>query len=199
MIQIKLAGTISSAPKFSHKAFGENFYEFYVDVERLSGTVDHIPCMIPEIYLNEIPEERIYISGDIRTHMMANDEKKVAIYVFTRNVSEWHCEDLNEVTGWGYISRVSEARETPETAMLITDFVITSIVSKMGKKAYIPSIAWNRNAIRVAEMTKRGDVVEVQGRLQSREYLKVLDSGEEEIRTAYELSVSTLEIMEDAV
>ena len=61
-----------------------------------------------------------------------------------------------------------------------------------GKSDYIPCIAWGRNAQYAARFGV-GDRLTLTGRLQSREYQKLLDSGEYMVRSAYEVSAFTLE------
>ena len=59
---------------------------------------------------------------------------------------------------------------------------------------YIPCIAWGRNA-RYSEGLVIGDNVKIWGRIQSRQYQKKFDSGEVISKTAFEVSVSKMEIM----
>jgi single-stranded DNA-binding protein len=61
-----------------------------------------------------------------------------------------------------------------------------------GKSDYIPCIAWGRNAQYAARFNV-GDRISLTGRLQSREYQKLLDNGEYMTRNAYEVSAFTLE------
>jgi single-stranded DNA-binding protein len=61
-----------------------------------------------------------------------------------------------------------------------------------GKSDYVPCIAWGRNA-QYASRFRIGDRVRLTGRLQSREYQKLLENGEYMIRMAYEVSAFTLE------
>jgi single-stranded DNA-binding protein len=61
-----------------------------------------------------------------------------------------------------------------------------------GKSDYLPCIAWGRNA-QYAARFRVGDRVRIGGRLQSREYQKLLENGEYMSRNAFEVSVFTLE------
>ena len=61
-----------------------------------------------------------------------------------------------------------------------------------GKSDYLPCIAWGRNA-QYASRFHVGDRVHITGRLQSREYQKLTESGEYITRNAYEISAFTLE------
>ena len=46
--QIQLVGTIVSERTFSHEVYGEGFYSFDLEVQRLSDTSDIIPVMCSE-------------------------------------------------------------------------------------------------------------------------------------------------------
>ena len=61
-----------------------------------------------------------------------------------------------------------------------------------GKSDYIPCIAWGRNA-QYASRFQVGDRVRIGGRLQSREYQKLMENGEYMVRNAFEVSAFTLE------
>lgn len=58
---------------------------------------------------------------------------------------------------------------------------------------YIPCILWGRSAQEAASALP-GSKLHVTGRLQSRDYIKVID-GESFTRTAYELSVTEAEFL----
>ena len=59
-----------------------------------------------------------------------------------------------------------------------------------GRADYLPCIAWGSLAARCGRMSV-GDRLRLEGRLQSRQYRKLVD-GEEVTRTAYEVSVMNL-------
>ena len=60
------------------------------------------------------------------------------------------------------------------------------------KSDYIPCIVWGRNA-KFAGTLCVGSRLRLSGRLQSRDYEKLLPSGESVTRTAYEVSLNNLE------
>lgn len=60
-----------------------------------------------------------------------------------------------------------------------------------GRSDYLPVIVWGQNARRAAEL-EVGNSINLLGRIQSREYIKLID-GVENIRTTYEVSVSAFE------
>ena len=59
---------------------------------------------------------------------------------------------------------------------------------------YLPCILWGRTAVEGAQYHTR-DILRITGRLQSRTYIKVTETGSEE-RTAYEISALTAEPVE---
>ncbi|MDF2520750.1 MAG: single-stranded DNA-binding protein, partial [Clostridia bacterium] len=76
----------------------------------------------------------------------------------------------------------------------ITDMLI-AVNRPYNKSDYIPSIAWGRNA-RYSENLNVGDRIKVWGRIQSREYQKKISEDEVVTRTAYEVSISKMEIVD---
>ena len=65
-----------------------------------------------------------------------------------------------------------------------------------GKSDYIPCITWGRSA-RFAAKLSVGDKITLTGRLQSRAYQKQLTDGTVIEKTAYEVSVGHLELIND--
>ncbi len=74
--------------------------------------------------------------------------------------------------------------------------VLIAVNRSYNKSDYIPCIAWGRNA-KYAETLKVGDNVVIRGRIQSRDYQKKISETEVETKTAYEVSVSRLEMVEN--
>ena len=46
--QVRLCGTLDSAPVFSHENHGQRFYKFPLRVDRLSGQADHPVVVVGE-------------------------------------------------------------------------------------------------------------------------------------------------------
>ena len=66
-----------------------------------------------------------------------------------------------------------------------------------GKSDYIPCITWGRSA-RFASKLSVGDRITLSGRLQSRGYQKQMPDGTVVEKTAYEVSVGHLELLDAA-
>ena len=64
------------------------------------------------------------------------------------------------------------------------------------KSDYIPTIAWGRNA-RFCQNLEVGTKVKIVGRVQSRMYEKKHEDGTVENRVAYEVSIGSLEVVEE--
>ena len=45
---VKLGGVVASGLELSHEIYGEKFYRFYIEIDRLSGMSDKIPVIISE-------------------------------------------------------------------------------------------------------------------------------------------------------
>lgn len=102
--------------------------------------------------------------------------------------------DENSIFIDGYICKEPKYRETP-LGREITD-ILLAVNRPYGKSDYIPCICWGRNA-RFAGNLEIGTHIQIEGRIQSREYQKKISDDEFEARTAYEVSASKIEVVEE--
>ena len=197
MNKIRLDGKVTTGPEFSHECKGEKFYKLFLEVGRKSEVVDTLPCLVPEVFLKDVEVgECVGINGEIRTRNNHSDGKrKLEIYVFVLGVDNYEGQDSNSVWLEGYVCKDPLYRETP-LGRKIADLTIASN-RPYGKSDYIPCIVGGRNAL-IASDIPVGEKVMLSGRLQSREYVKMLDDDTREIRVAYELSASSLEVLEES-
>ena len=100
----------------------------------------------------------------------------------------------NEVVLVGYICKKPIYRQTP-FGREISDLLL-AVNRAYNKSDYIPCIAWGRNA-RFCQNIEVGTQVKVVGRVQSRQYEKKHEDGTVETRVAYEVSVGSLEVIEE--
>ena len=172
-------------------------------VRRLSNSEDQIPLMISERLLDVTQDytgEYIMVNGQFRSYNRHEEQKnRLILSVFVREV-EFISEEpdgakTTSVLLDGYICKQPIYRKTP-LGREIADLLL-AVNRPYGKSDYIPCICWGRNA-RYASAFEVGEHVQVLGRIQSREYVKRLSETETEKRTAYEVSVSKLECMDDA-
>ena len=197
--QIKLVGTIVSDKSFSHEVYGEGFYSFDLEVPRLSDTSDIIPVMISERLFSEFDFHvgaKVVIDGQYRSYnSMDSVKNKLVLTCFVKEIRFQTEEDAelntNEIILNGFICKKPIYRTTP-FGREIAD-ILLAVNRAYNKSDYIPCIAWGRNA-RFCQSIDVGQNVKVFGRIQSRQYEKKLDDGTSEIRRAYEVSVSKMEM-----
>lgn len=200
--QVNIAGEVAGDFVYSHEVFGEGFYLLNVSVNRLSDSNDIIPLMISERLIDVNKDYKgcyIEVNGQFRSYNRHEDNKnRLVLSVFVREIRicEEGYESLkpNYIFLDGYICKKPVYRKTP-LGREIADLLL-AINRPYGKSDYIPCICWGRNA-RFAEQFEVGGHIRIWGRIQSREYQKKLSEIEFEKRTAYEVSVSKLEYIEE--
>ncbi len=196
---VSLSGKICETPVFSHQVFGEGFYETKMEIERLSTQKDVIPVTISERLIQEVDLEKgdyLTLEGQFRSYNKIIDGKsKLMLTVFVRECTDNPGqENENTIELTGYVCKPPVYRTTPFKREIAD--VLIAVNRAYNKSDYIPCIAWGRNA-RFASRLEVGDKVELVGRIQSREYQKVLEDGETEVRVAYEISVSRIGYSEE--
>ncbi len=196
---VTIAGRVASKLKFSHEVYGEGFYSFFLEVPRLSKSMDKVPVMVSE---RLVDKEQLGIGtpldleGQFRSYNnYGEDGNKLVLTVFAREIN--FIDDYNDIKNPnqiylnGYICKKPVYRTTP-FGREITD-VLLAVNRPYNKSDYIPCISWGRNA-RFAQSFCIGDNLKVWGRIQSREYQKKFSNGNIETRIAYEVSISKMEI-----
>lgn len=194
-------GKIASTLIFNHKVLGEKFYLADLAVGRLSGKRDIIPLMISERLLDVTQDymgRTVEAIGQFRSYNCHEGVKnRLVLSVFVRELNFLEeftdCTKTNQIYLDGYICKEAIYRKTP-LGREIAD-ILLAVNRPYGKSDYIPCIAWGRNA-RYASGFAVGARVKVWGRIQSREYQKQISEKEHETRTAYEVSISQMEVVE---
>lgn len=200
-----LVGKVTSDKRFSHEIYGESFYIFDLEVSRLSGNADIIPITISERLIIEKELEigdKVAIEGQFRSYNSYENEKnRLILTVFAKDIQFLNDEEeelnekvTNEVTLVGYICKKPIYRQTP-FGREISD-ILLAVNRAYNKSDYIPAIAWGRNA-RFCQNIEVGTKVKITGRVQSRNYEKKFEDGTTQTRTAYEVSISSLEIVNE--
>ncbi len=196
---VNLVGTITSNFTFNHEVFGESFYIAELKVERTSGNYDLIPIMVSDraVDIESLPiGTRVKVFGQFRSFNKHGEEKRrLILSVFTQYVEfDNDFVDSNAIELVGYICKAPVYRKTP-LGREIADLLL-AVNRPYGKSDYIPCITWGRNA-RFAEQLAVGSCVKICGRIQSREFQKKISETETEQRVAYEVSVGTIELLEE--
>ena len=209
---LTLVGKVTGEKKFSHEIYGERFYVFNLEISRLSGNADIIPITVSERIITDemlTQGKNLLVKGQFRSYNSYDNEKnRLILTVFAKDVvevEESNQEDeeneivkkemvTNEVVLVGYICKKPIYRQTP-FGREIAD-ILLAVNRAYNKSDYIPTIAWGRNA-RFCQNLEVGTKVRIIGRVQSRMYEKKYDDGRVENRVAYEVSIGSLEIVED--
>ena len=204
---IILVGKVTSDKVFSHEVYGERFYIFKMEIPRLSGTSDIIPITVSERLLTQDLNigEKIVVKGQFRSYNTYVDNKnRLILTVFAKDIiresdftdeqEEWEKQNIsNEVVLNGYICKTPIYRQTPFKRE-IADLLL-AVNRAYNKSDYIPCIAWGRNA-RYCQNMEVGTCVKIGGRVQSRIYEKKHEDGSVEERVAYEVSIGSMEIVD---
>lgn len=192
---VELCGALAAAPRFSHLSRGERFFIFPVETRRLSGAVDTINVVSREALLAALrieEAERLCVQGELRSFNNRREEgPKLVITVFARALSlAGGGEDVNAITLRGALCKQPVLRVTP-MGRDICDLML-AVNRRCGRSDYLPCICWGARA-RTAALFDVGDGVELTGRVQSRQYIKLID-GEPVEKTAYEVSASEIRL-----
>lgn len=194
---VLLRGTMQELPVFSHENHGRKFYRFYLEVPRLSGTVDLLPVVAELGVLQTLDLSGgscITVRGQVRSHNVTDSTgRHLLIFVFA---SELVAEDgpaINEVDLEGTICKEPTYRRTP-LGREICDMML-AVPRAFHRADYLPCILWGRTAQEGAKCHVR-DRIKIYGRLQSRSYTKFTDEGPQ-TRVAYEISALTAEVGEE--
>ena len=207
---LTLVGKVTGERKFSHEIYGEKFYIFNLEIPRLSGNSDIIPITVSERLIKEdtLNEgKKLLIKGQFRSYNSYENEKnRLILTVFAKDITEVEENNeeenemtrkdtiTNEVVLVGYICKKPIYRQTP-FGREISDLLL-AVNRAYNKSDYIPCIAWGRNA-RFCQNLEVGTEVKIVGRVQSRNYEKKHEDGTVETRVAYEVSVGSLEVINE--
>ena len=195
---LHLSGRVIGEPVVGHEAFGEKFYYLTLGVPRLSGAMDHLPITLSERLLDGAAladGDSLAIEGQVRSYnKIIEGAGRLLITAFAQKiVEENEHENPNQITLTGTLCKAPAYRTTP-FGREIADMML-AVNRAYGKSDYIPCITWGRSA-RFASKLSVGDKISLSGRLQSRGYQKQMPDGTVVDKTAYEVSVGHLELLD---
>ena len=208
---LTLVGKVTGEKRFSHEIYGERFYVFNLEIPRLSGNSDIIPITVSERLIKEETLQechQLLVKGQFRSYnSYENNKNRLILTVFAKDIIEVEEKEedeenemvkkdtiTNEVVLVGYICKKPIYRQTP-FGREISD-ILLAVNRAYNKSDYIPCIAWGRNA-RFCQDIEVGAQVKIVGRVQSRQYEKKHEDGTVETRVSYEVSVGSLEVIEE--
>jgi primosomal replication protein N len=193
--KVLLRGVAAGAPELSHRNHGECYYVFPLCVARLSGARDTINIVCSARLLDTCPVRpcvSLEVTGEVRSfNNRSGKGSRLIITVFARTLAAYQGPAANELVLTGVLCKQPVLRCTP-LGRNICDMIL-AVNRRYGRADYLPCIVWGTLAVTCGRL-QVGQSVRVEGRLQSRNYRKVVDGVGEE-RTAFEISVIKLEVI----
>ncbi len=193
------SGIIKELPVFSHSCYNEDFYKTELNVCRSSGVYDVIEVIVSQkLYpmKNICVDDNLRVEGEYRSkNFWENGKNKLMLSLFAQNIDliiDREPVFENNIEIEGYICKQVIHRKTPLNREIAD--IMLAVNRRNGRSDYIPCIAWGRNAV-FASSLNIGTRIRIEGRIQSRRYIKMTEDGQIE-KTANEVSVSNLEIAE---
>lgn len=189
---VQLRGQSVQEPALSHENHGQRFYRFLLSVRRLSGQADLLPVIATEEqlkYLLPLEGRRLAIEGQLRSfNNKSGQGSRLVISILARTLCLTQEEDRNDIILRGVICKPPVLRRTP-LGRCISDMML-AVNRRYGRADYLPCIAWGQVAMVTGRMAV-GDMLALEGRVQSRIYTKITEGCAQE-RTAYEVSIMHL-------
>ena len=165
--------------------------EGILEVERNSGAIDRIPFTTKQKV--SIHADWVRMFGSVQTKNLKGSDgknhKKTFVCADRIAIIE-HSENKNEVEFTCTLVRKDCLRRTPKGKVVMD---IVAAINDGNGSQYPSCIVWGSVAENV-DCLDIGSELLVQGRFQSREYIKTTEEFEE-VRVAYEISVKTVEVL----
>ena len=162
-------------------------------MRRLSGNCDTLNIVLRASQLEALrtlERDRILITGELRSFNNRRAEgAKLVLTVFAREIAAGGDEDENLVALTGTLCKPPNLRVTP-MGRDICDLML-AVNRRYGRSDYLPCICWGLKARQAADW-RVGTQLRLEGRFQSRGYVKLTEDGPVQ-RVAYEVSVSRAE------
>lgn len=192
----EVSGEILINFTFSHECRGEDFYKTYVEVYGNNGNIDIVPVIVSDrlfdvVIAKDMVGKFVNIRGEFRSHNN-NDSNgnKLDVFLFATDFSfSKKIYMMNKIYLDGYICKFSMQKKTQSGKEMIC--ILLASNRKYKKTDYIPCVIWGRNARYISRLPI-GTRVEIEGRIQSRKYVKRLEDGTKKTRIIYEVSVSCI-------
>lgn len=188
--EVLLEGFPLTPPEWSHENHNTQFYRFFLEIPRLSGTADTLPILLPESMLPQaLSEEALRIRGQLRSfNNRSGIGNKLVLTTYALEIQPGTGVPQNQITLSGTLCKPPVFRRTP-LGRSICDLML-AVPRPYGRADYLPVIAWGQLAVQISTL-QVGSPVHLEGRVQSRVYHKVTDTGAED-RVAYEVSMMHL-------
>lgn len=189
---VELCGSIADKPRFSHVGGSENYFTFPLDIERLSGFVDTINIIVRQELLEKLEIEEcrhLAVTGELRSfNNKRGNGNRLVISVLAKEMYFTDDADKNIVRLTGTICKKPNLRKTPMGRQICD--IMLAVNRRYGRSDYLPCIAWGRLAERASALFV-GDTISLEGRIQSRKYIKT-ENGVSTEKTAFEVSITSV-------
>lgn len=195
--KILLRGRLAQMPAPSHMNHGVAYDLLPLAVPRLSGAEDRLNIVAPRPMLEGLDLREgapLTVRGEVRTfNNRSGVGSRLVVSVFARQLSLEEGPEENRLELSGVLCKAPVLRSTP-LGRTICDMIL-AVNRRYGRSDYLPCIAWGSLAHRCAAMAV-GDSLSLTGRLQSRQYTKLVEGALQE-RTAFEVSIMSLNPRQD--
>lgn len=187
-----LRGTAADEPVPSHENHGKYFYRFPLSIRRLSGQTDVLWIIVTASQLTgllPLTGRRLEVVGQLRSfNNKSGYGSRLVISAYARTLTDTDLEDTNFIELRGALCKPPVLRRTP-LGRCIADIML-AVNRRYGRADYLPCIAWGQIAMLTGHLDV-GSSLALEGRVQSRQYTKVVAGCAQE-RTAYEVSIMHL-------
>lgn len=209
MNEIVLSGYLRNI-RYSHNIGDIQYDRAEIITKRDDGKEDVLSVRFKKFSNPYLNDQFVDLIGNIRSFSERGIDGKnhVLIYVHTYFDIPPQREDGKNITNEflidGRICKIDGMRSTKDGKNNYHFTLANNIISQSGNQklnTYLPLVAWGKLANKISEL-KVGDYVCVRGQLHSRQYKKILESGELEYRTAYEgvvFDFTTSEVYRDDI
>lgn len=187
----ELCGVVCRTPQYSHESRGIRFFTFPLETLRLSGAADQVNVVVREELLRRVPDagERVRAEGELRSfNNRSGVGSRLVLTVYARLIEAGDGPDEDRIWLTGAVCKPPVFRVTP-MGREICD-IILAVSRRYRRSDYIPVIAWGAQAREVSGCGV-GTRLSLRGRLQSRQYTKLVD-GQSVSRQAFEVSAAEI-------
>lgn len=188
MNKIQLKGILKNIQP-SHNIGEIEYYKANLLVTKENGKEDLLNIKFKRFSNKYNENDLVTLIGNIRTYnQKINGKNKVEVYVFTYFDQPEDESIINEVELKGTLCKSNGLRKT-RVGKDVIDFIVLSNVNNL--YSYIPCVAWGKEAKQISKMNL-GEEISIKGQLVSREYKKMLDDKNFQIKVAHEVNISEL-------
>lgn len=189
MNKIELQGIIKNIES-SHKIGDVEYYKANLLVTKENKKEDLLNLKFKRFSCNYKENDKISLVGNVRTFSQKKEDgtNKVEVYVFTYFDLPEDESIVNEADIEGIICKSNGLRKT-RNGKDVLDFILVNSMNNLN--SYIPCVAWGKEAKEISKMNI-GDNLHIKGQLVSREYKKMVNDKDFEIKIAHEINVNDI-------